>query len=95
MRVSKKNHVAREYEITVAGAAIEQNVEVYLLGDINQDGNVALSDVKRLLSHVKGTSLLGSPETNNKIGDINQDGNVTLTDVKRLLSHVKGTSLLY
>jgi len=44
MRVMKKNHVTREYTITVGGEAVTQNVKIHLKGDINGDGKVTIGD---------------------------------------------------
>ena len=41
LRVLKKNHVTREYTVTVSGEAVTQNVKIHLKGDINGDGKVS------------------------------------------------------
>ena len=58
MTVSKKNHVTREYTVTVSGDAKTQNAEIWLLGDVNGDGRVNAMDYTRLLKHVNKTQPL-------------------------------------
>ena len=43
MRVSKKNHVTREYTVTVSGDAVTQDAKIHLMGDINGDGRISIS----------------------------------------------------
>ena len=58
MKVSKKNHVTREYTITVGGEAVTQNVKIHLKGDINGDGKISTADVNKINSHAKKVNLL-------------------------------------
>lgn len=55
MKVSKKNHVTREYTMTVTTGTKTQNAEIRLLGDLNGDGRVNAMDCTRLLTHVNKT----------------------------------------
>ena len=93
MRVMKKNHVPREYTITVGGEAVTQNVKIHLKGDINGDGKVTIGDVNRANLHAKGKSKLTLYEF--ACADINGDGKITISDVNRANLHVKGKSLLW
>lgn len=93
MRVLKKNHVTREYTITVGGEAVRQNVKIHLKGDINGDGKVTIGDVNRANLHAKGKSTLTLYEF--ACADINGDGKITISDVNRANLHVKGKSLLW
>lgn len=93
MRVMKKNHVTREYTITVGGEAVTQNVKIHLKGDINGDGKVTIGDVNRANLHAKGKSKLTLYEF--ACADINGDGKVTISDVNRANLHMKGKSLLW
>lgn len=93
MRVLKKNHVTREYTITVGGEAVTQNVKIHLKGDINGDGKVTIGDVNRANLHAKGKSKLTLYEF--ACADINGDGKVTISDVNRANLHMKGKSLLW
>ena len=93
MRVLKKNHVTREYTITVGGEAVTQNAKIHLKGDINGDGKVTIGDVNRANLHAKGKSKLTLYEF--ACADINGDGKITISDVNRANLHVKGKSLLW
>ena len=52
VQVSKKNHVTREYTVTVGGDTKTQNAEIWLRGDVNGDGKVNKDDAIHLLKHV-------------------------------------------
>lgn len=93
MRVMKKNHVTREYTITVGGEAVTQNAKIHLKGDINGDGKITIGDVNRANLQAKGKSKLTLYEF--ACADINGDGKITISDVNRANLHVKGKSLLW
>ena len=93
MKVSKKDHVARAYEITVSGNAVTQDVKIHLIGDINGDGDVTTVDAARVNSHAKGKTLLTGYEFS--CGDINGDGDITTVDAARTNAHAKGASLIW
>ena len=58
MKVSKKNHVMREYTVTVSTGTKTQNAQIHLLGDVNLDGVVNIKDCSRLFKHVNKTQPL-------------------------------------
>ena len=93
MKVSKKNHVTREYTITVGAQAVTQNAQIHLKGDINGDGKVNTSDVGKANAHAKGSSLLTGYQC--ACADINGDGKVNTSDVGKLNAHAKGKNLLW
>ena len=94
MRVMKKNHVTREYTITVGGEAVTQNVKIHLKGDIDGNGTVTTMDVIRANSHARGVTLLTDYAL--KCADVvGTDGTVTTMDVIRINAHAKGTSKLW
>ena len=94
VEVSKKNHVTRSYEITVADADVVNDVKICLIGDATGDGKVNTIDVNRVYAHVKGTNLLTGYALScaNVIGT---GDTVNTIDVNRIYAHVKGTNLLW
>ena len=94
MKVSKKNHVTREYTVTVSSGTKTQNAEIRLLGDVNGDGRVNTMDYTRLLKHVNETQLLTDAYAL-KCSDVNKDNRVNTMDYTRLLKHVNETQPLW
>ena len=58
MNVMKKNHVTREYTVTVGTDLVKQDVVIQLLGDVNGDGKVNMKDWNNVYAHVNKTKLL-------------------------------------
>ena len=94
MRVLKKNHVTREYTVTVTTGTKTQNAEIRLLGDVNGDGRVNAMDYTRLLKHVNETQPLTDAYAL-KCSDVNGDKRVNAMDYTRLLKHVNETQPLW
>ena len=94
VQVSKKNHVTREYSVTVGGDVKTLNTEIRLLGDVNGDGRVNTMDYTRLLKHVNETQLLTDAYAL-KCSDVNKDNRVNTMDYTRLLKHVNETQPLW
>jgi|GEM_PF-2240350 len=93
MRVYKNNHVTREYEVVVADKDIVQNVKIHLVGDINGDGKIMVTDYSAILRHVKKVKNLEGYEF--ACADVNGDGRIMVTDYSAVLRHVKKTSSLW
>ena len=93
MKVSKKNHVTREYAITVGTQTVTQNAQIHLKGDINGDGKVNTSDVGKANAHENGSSSLTGYQF--ACADINGDGKVNISDVGKLTVYAKGKNLLW
>ena len=94
VQVSKKNHVTREYTVTVGGDVKTLNTEIWLLGDVNGDGHVNAMDCTRLLMHVNRSKLLTDAYAL-KCADVNRDSRVNAMDCTRLLTHVNKTQPLW
>ena len=93
MQVSKKNHVTREYTITVGAEAVTQDMRIHLKGDINGDGRVNTSDVGKANIHAKEVILLTGYQF--ACADINGDGKVNTSDVGKINAHAKERKLLW
>ncbi len=94
MKVSKKNHVTREYTVSVTTGTKTQNAEIWLHGDVNGDGVVNIKDCSRLLKHVNKTQLLTNTYAL-KCANTNGDSAVNIKDCSRLLKHVNKTQPLW
>ena len=94
MKVSKKNHVTREYTVSVTSGTKTQNAEIRLLGDVNGDGRVNTMDCTRLFKHVNKTQLLTDAYAQ-KCADTNGDGRVNTMDCTALFKHVNKTKPLW
>ena len=92
MKVSKKNHVTREYTVTVGAENVTQDVEIWLLGDVNGDGTINVKDKKLIFNHLNDPSgaLTGYALD---VGDVNRDGTINVKDKKLIFNHLKGISL--
>ena len=92
MKVMKKNHVTREYTVTVGAENVTQDVEMWLLGDVNGDGTINVKDKKLIFNHLNDPSgaLTGYALD---VGDVNRDGTINVKDKKLIFNHLKGTSL--
>ena len=93
MKVSKKNHVTREYMVTVGTESAVQNAKIHLLGDISGDGKISTSDVLKANFHAKRVTLLTGYEF--LCADVNGDGNITTVDVNKINSHAKKVKFLW
>ena len=92
MKVMKQNHVTREYTVTVGAENVTQDVEIWLLGDVNGDGTINAKDKKILYGHINdsSTELTGYIFD---VGDVNKDGAINAKDKKQIFGHINGTSL--
>ncbi len=93
VQVSKKNHVTREYTVTVGGDTKTQNAEIRLLGDVNGDGKISTADVLKANFHAKRVTLLTGYEF--LCADVNGDGKISTVDVNKINSHAKKVNLLW
>ena len=94
LTVSKQSHVTRTYGITVANTDIEDfDVKIHLLGDINGDGDVDVTDVMRVNSHAKEQHPLIGYELD--CGDVWKDGDIDVSDVMLVNSHAKEVNPLW
>lgn len=93
IRVSKENHVTREYEIDVNGEVVIENLKLNLIGDVDGNGKINVMDYANALKHVKKTNTLEGYEFD--CADVNADGIVNVSDYAAILRHVKKTAALW
>ncbi len=74
-----------EAYLTVPAADVQITARYYKVGDTDQDGTIAMTDVLRMCSVIRGNSK--DPE---KLCDIDNDGETAATDILCLLSLIKG-----
>ncbi len=86
MKVSKANHVTREYTVVVGNSPISLDAKIFLKGDLDVDGSVSISDVTTLLNVIAGKSTLQIGVD----GDLDGDGSVSISDVTVLLNVIAG-----
>ena len=88
LKVSKRGHVARQESICVTQNITKKDIQLYLRGDVNKDGNIDATDMQRIYTHMNGTNPLPEEE----YGDVNQDGSIDATDMQRIYTHMNGTN---
>ena len=93
LKVSKANHVTREYTVHVGNTTVIQDVKIHLKGDINGDGRINVSDVGLANAHAKKVSTLEGYQFD--CANVNGDTRITISDVGLLNAHAKKTSLLW
>ena len=93
VKISKANHVTREYTITVGTENVTQNAKIHLKGDINGDGRVNITDVGLANAHAKKTSTL--TDYAYACANVNGDSRVNISDVGLLNAHAKKTATLW
>jgi len=91
--VSKLNHATRSYAITVTDEDVARDMKIHLLGDINGDGRVNISDVNKANAHAAKTKQLTGYDF--ACADINEDGRVNISDVNKMNAHAAKTKLLW
>lgn len=70
----------------------ETSSDETLIGDINGDGSITVTDISLLAAHVKGKRSLDDDAYAR--ADTNGDGQVNITDVSKIAAHVKGKRAL-
>ena len=87
LKVSKADHVTRDYEIIVDGQNVVQDVKICPLGDVDQDSDVDMEDVITLLNHI-----LKSAEVTDdyaiQAGTVAGNPEPSMEDVIKILNYV-------
>ena len=93
MKVSKANHVTREYIVTVDADDMTQDASIYLLGDVTGDGKINLKEINMLYNHFNKVTLLTDYAF--MCGDVAADGKINLKDVTKVIAHVNKVEMLW
>lgn len=94
--VSKDGYVVRKMKDVKIGKRNPSeftDLDLRARGDVNGDGNVDITDVTTVISHVRGVKKFTDPYQL-EVADCNADGNVDITDVTSIISHVRGVKRL-
>ena len=91
--VSKENYVTRKYDVVSSDGKVTVEFKLNLLGDIDGNGKVNISDYNAILRHVKKTSALDGYAFD--CADIDGNGKIMVTDYNAVLRHVKKTEMLW
>jgi len=92
MRVSRPAYVSREYPLAVTDKAVNRDVELCLLGDLNGDGRINAMDKRIIYNHMTGSVLTGYAFL---VGDVDGNGEINARDKRMIYNHIAGTSLLW
>lgn len=93
VRISKSNHVTREYTIIIEKDMDAPEFKINPKGDVNGDGKVNTVDVARINAHARGVNVL--EEYAFLCADVNGDRKVNTVDVARVNAHARNISLLW
>ena len=87
MKVSKANHVTREYTVVVGNSSIPLDAKIHLLGDISGDGRANAVDKKFIYNHMNDAAkTLTGYEFD--VANVNGDTRVNAIDKKMIYNHM-------
>ena len=86
LKVEKKGHAPWTESITVGSSNVTKDVTVYLIGDVNGDGDVDLYDLLTLQQYLAKNITL--TETQLLISDVTKDDKVDLYDLLTLQQYL-------
>ena len=94
LKVSKENHVTREYLVIVNSGSVVQDVKIHLLGDLNGDGRLRSNDLSIAYDHVSGETLI-EDDYIFACADIDGNGRLRSNDVTKMYDHTTGDKPLW
>ena len=92
MKISKANHITREYAIDVLNSNIEQDATINPKGDVTGDGKVNTFDIVKIKLYAKNKTGLDGYEL--LCADITGDGRVNTFDVVKAKLHAKKKQII-
>lgn len=78
LKVSKNAHADREYTVKVSSADVTQNVEIFPIGDVTNDGVISIVDATLVQKYV--VSLENLSDLQKQTADVNNDGEINIQD---------------
>jgi len=87
MRVSKENHVTREYTVVVGTEAVTMDLKICPKGDVNLDGEVNADDLTALARHVAKIETL-TDDYALLTADVDDNGFLSADDLTKLARYV-------
>ena len=94
LKVSKENHITREYMVIVNSGSVVQDVKIHLLGDLNGDGRLRSNDLSIAYDHVSGEALI-EDDYIFRCADIDGNGRIRSNDVTKMYDHTTGDKPLW
>ena len=102
MTVSKSKHVTREYTVTVNNGKVTQNAEIWMLGDVNGDGFINMTDASQIDRKFNGkTSVFDTGDAEIKayrlkVANVySSDDNINTTDAAQIERYYNGKSSVF
>ena len=102
MTVSKSKHVTREYAVTVNNGKVTQNAEIWMLGDVNGDGFINMTDASQIERKFNGkTSVFDTGDAEIKAYRLKvanvyfSDDNINTTDAAQIKRYYNGKSSVF
>ena len=102
MTVSKSKHVTREYTVTVNNGKVTQNAEIWMLGDVNGDGFINMTDASQINRKFNGkTSVFDTGDAEIKayrlkVANVySSDDNINTTDAAQIKRYYNGKSSVF
>lgn len=88
LKATKYKHTPREYDVTVSGGTLTQNVKLCLQGDVSGDGRINVGDTAKAYSHVRRTNLLADAYAQS-CADMSGDSRINVGDVAKIYALVR------
>lgn len=88
LRAEKARHVPREYTVAVGSAAVTQDVQLFMLGDVTKDGRANIADTSRIYAHVRGSSKLTDSYLLS-CADLTGEGRLNVADVSKSYGNLR------